>query len=284
MSPAALSTPANDTPARIVARAILSTLDAASAAFVLASLATFARAIVDAAALLRQCSGDTAEAIVRGMLDRAIDDASELGAAGPDTDRHRYAIAGAWWFETPCDVVTSFWRSAGARANVEEQARVALADVEALRGELGRARERVRSVDGLPFDAVAMPNGEVWVPAVEARASNDGGGVLPKVARVLYMTEPAAPGHTAIATGLAALTAGYATGEDATALVRGLAALAAHRAGEADDCRTVDGATAALAATLDALDAAALVGRSTLAAFDAAPPTAPPHSVEVRAA
>ncbi len=60
MSPAAPSTH-RDPDTFAVARAILSTLDAPSAVFVLASLATFARSIVDAAALLRQCSGDAAD-------------------------------------------------------------------------------------------------------------------------------------------------------------------------------------------------------------------------------
>ena len=235
------STPANDRTdhtARTVARAILSTLDASTAVFVLATVEAFARAIVDAAALLRQSTGGAAKATARAMLSGAVDgfDKRTLAAADPST--HAFALAAAWWFAAPSATAAAFWRDDIARATVEGQ----------------------------------------------ARASNDGGGLLPRVAMVLYLTEPAAPGHTAIASGLAALVAGVASGEDASGLVRGLAALAAHRAGEADDCLKVDGATAALAAAVDALDAAALVARVTLAALRAHPLDAAPHSVEVRAA
>ena len=48
-------------------------------------------------------------------------------------------------------------------------------------------------------------------PANDAPA-NDARALLPRVAMVLYLTEPAAPGHTAIASGLAALAAGVASG------------------------------------------------------------------------
>jgi hypothetical protein len=265
------STPANDRTdhtARPVARAILSTLDAPSAVFVLATLAAFARAIVDAAALLRQSSGDAAEATARAMLSGALDGFDRRTLAATDPSTHTFALAAAWWFAAPAETVAAFRRGGIARTTVEEQARAALVDVEALRVELGR--------EVLPLEVPAAP--------VEARASNDGGALLPRVAMVLYMTEPAAPGHEAIASGLAALVAGVASGEDASGLVRGLAELAAHRAGEAGERLKVDGAAERLAAALDALDAGALVARVTLAALRSHHGDAAPHSVEVRAA
>lgn len=124
-------------------------------------------------------------------------------------------------------------------------------------------------------------------PATDATATtpaNDAGPLLSQVARVLYITENAAPGHESIASGLAAFVMGEASGEDAVSLVRGLTALAAHRASEAENHANVDGARERLEFALDALDAAALVARAALAAFDPCERRAPLHSVEVRAA
>lgn len=264
------STPANDRTdhtAHTVARAILSTLDAASAAFVLATVANFARAIVDAAALLRRDPSNEGRAMSRGMLAGAVEafDKRTLGATDPST--HTAALAAVFWFASPAETAAAFRRDDIARATVEELARGALARVEALRAESER--------QALPVEAPA---------GVEARASNDGGELLPQVARVLYYSEPANAGYGDVASGLAALVGNHADGEDGAGLVCGLAALAGYNASAAAECVKVDAARASLRGALDALDAAALVARRTLAALDAAAPDAAPHSVEVRAA
>jgi hypothetical protein len=264
------STPANDRTnhsARAVARAILSTLDASTAAFVLVTLANFARTIVDAAELLHRDPSDEGRAMSRGMLAAAVEafDRRSLGATDPST--HTHALAALWWFASPSETVAAFKVDNVARGTVEELARGALVDVEALRAEQ-LARQ------ALPLE---VPG------AVEARASNDGGALLPRVARVLYFAEPANAGYGDVAAGLAALVGNHADGEDGAGLVCGLAQLGHYNASAATESVKVDAARASLRGALDALEAAAAVARATLAALDAAAPDASPHSVEVRA-
>jgi hypothetical protein len=270
---ATTSPAATDNTARTVARAILSTLDTASAVFVLATLATFARTIVDAAALLRQSPGDSAEATARAMLAAALDafDARAPGDVDPST--HTYALAAAWWFATPRDTAATFWRDDIARANVEDQARAALVDVEALRAALHPVEGESASPPSMvPLIRLPMP------------AAGDGSGLLSQIARALYYATPSQDGYGDVASGLAALVGNHADGEDAMGLVCGLSQLAHLDAGDAAESLKVDSAKGALLCALERLDVAAAVARHALAAFEAHDPNAAPYTVKVRAA
>lgn len=127
-------------PSRAIARAILSTLTPAGAAFVLATVAALARAIIDAAAMLRQ---GAQEEEARAVLGEALEAFDAPHPSGQDTTARAYALTALWWFATPRDVcgelTGAFWRNDGARESCEGSAREALEDIEALATEAREA-------------------------------------------------------------------------------------------------------------------------------------------------
>jgi len=162
------STPRNPD-ALTVARAILSTLDAPSAVFALVTVATFARAIVAAAAVLRQCAGDAAEATARAMCSGA-EEAFAAHGAGVDPSTRTYELAACWWFAAPYEVMAAFWRGDESRTTVEAQARAALVEVEALRLELALV-DAVRAMDAARAVMLCAGGHQVAVKALRDAAT-----------------------------------------------------------------------------------------------------------------
>lgn len=191
--------------ARRVARAILSTLTPDAAACVLCALAGLASAIINAASTLRHATGEGARLAASTMLDAAAGDAFDgLTVDGEDCGVAAYAVCASWWFSTPCDVVASFWRNDGARANVEAQARGVLAEVDAMRREVSQSEPSaaVRAVEGLPFPAVRLADGSTLVNPAAVRPLARGGEELPEgvervEARGRSWRKVAAPGWVA---------------------------------------------------------------------------------------
>jgi hypothetical protein len=126
-------------PARPIVRAILSTLDATAALSILSALATFARAIIEAAAMLRRDDGGPSMEGAFAMMDAARELLANHRAA-----EAAYAITALWWSETPACVLASFWHDEIARENTESNARGVLEEVEALRAELRASTAEAR--------------------------------------------------------------------------------------------------------------------------------------------
>jgi len=166
-------------PTRAIARAILSTLTPTGAAFVLATVAALARAIIDAAAMLRQ---STQEEEARAVLGEALEGFDAPHPSG-DTLARGYALTALWWFATPRDVcgelTGAFWRNDGARESCEGSAREALEDIEALATEAREASTaraaRVRRELVEDVATMVSPEGGAAARAVKASVADMAG-------------------------------------------------------------------------------------------------------------